>query len=88
MHTAEAVDKTPTGPPPPYHPASMHPAAAPAAPAKKDTPPETPLEAHLREGRTRLALVRSELSVGNLSREEAACVLRVELRAMDSKARE
>jgi hypothetical protein len=31
--------------------------------------------------------VRSELSVGNLSREEAACVLRVELRAIAASAR-
>jgi hypothetical protein len=84
MCTAAAVDKTPTGPPPPYHPASMAPAAA---AAKDATVVPAALDAHLREGKSRIALVRGELAVGNLSREEATSVLRVELRAIAASAR-
>jgi hypothetical protein len=53
--------------------------------ARASIPP--PLTSHLHECKSRIALLRSELAVGGLSREEAANVLRVELSQMATSAR-
>jgi predicted metal-binding protein len=91
MSAAETVDsaedKTPTGPPPPYHPASMPPQPKPGAQLRECASIPAPLEARLRECGARITRVRSELAVGAFSREEAASVLRIELQSLAASAR-
>src|SRR3954469_4603867 len=83
---AEAVEKSPTAPPPPFHPAS----AGSIIVAKAATPSHiegSAIEERLSECATRLQPLLVQLRSGGLSREETANVLRLELCSIETEAR-
>jgi hypothetical protein len=86
IRAAEAVERTSTAPPPPYHPASIAP-AAPEGEKNSGEPIARALKRTLLESTARFNLVLSELRAGGISREEAGVVVRTELESLEAASR-
>jgi CheY-like chemotaxis protein len=78
------VDKIPTAPPPRFHPASIQPEEASHRSVTELVPP--PLRARLLECAERTHLLRTQLRIGGLTREEAARALTSELTTLEIQA--
>ena len=90
-----ALDKLPTAPPPPFHPASIQTGVGksgqgvPGSGARLRSTVESisaPLRTRIVECTERTQLVRTQLRVGGLSREEAARALASELTTLETEA--
>ncbi len=78
------LDKLPTAPPPAFHPASIHPSGAHLRDVTEIVPPA--LRARMIECAERAQLLRTQLRIGGLTREEAARALTSELTAVETEA--
>jgi hypothetical protein len=84
IRAAEAVAKTPTAPPPPFHPASIGPGALDGGAGDFGEALPRAVRRRLAECSARFEIVLSHLRAGGLSRQEAATVVRVELQSLEA----
>jgi CheY-like chemotaxis protein len=84
LRASAETDAHSTAPPPPYHPASVHPMPVQDEPHGW-LPPA--LQTEVLDCARRTALARAQLRIGNLSREEAARALGAELAGIEGAAR-
>jgi CheY-like chemotaxis protein len=82
----EALDKLSTAPPPAFHPASVRPRHESHHPREATELVAAPLRARILECAERAHLLRTQLRIGGLTREEASRALTSELTAVETEA--
>ena len=81
-----ALDKLSTAPPPAFHPASVRPRHESYHPRESTELVAAPLRARILECAERAQLLRTQLRIGGLTREEASRALTSELTAVETEA--